>query len=120
LSWTLFDAANIARVREASAQQAQAERAAEVVIGTAPLDFETWRRRFLSNMSLYRARTHAIESASESVRLARISYEAGSRTSTEVLDAELDLFRARAGVVRAQVDSAEALINLELALGHRL
>jgi OMF family outer membrane factor len=84
------------------------------------VDFENYRRRFLYNVSLYKARSHAIESATESVRLAKISYQAGTRTSTEVLDAELDLFRARAGVVRAQVESAEALINLELALGRHI
>ena len=45
---------------------------------------------------------------------------AGTRTSSETLDAELDLFRARAGVVNAQVNASEAQIRLELALGRRL
>jgi outer membrane protein TolC len=54
------------------------------------------------------------------VRLARLSYDAGSRTNTDVLDAELDLFRTRAGVVQSQLSAAEALINLELAFGSSL
>jgi outer membrane protein TolC len=120
LSWTLFDGANIARMREAAASRTAAEKAAEAAALAAPVEFENWRRRFLSNVALYEARSRAIESATESVRLARISYEAGTRTNTDVLDTELDLFRARAGAVRAQLDSAEALINLELALGHKL
>lgn len=120
LTWNIFDGANIARMHEAAARQVQAEKTAAAAVQRAPVEFETWKRRFLSNVALYHARTEAIESATESVRLARISYEAGTRTSSEVLDAELDLFRARAGVVRAQLDSAEALINLELAVGHNL
>lgn len=120
LTWNLFDGANIAKVREAAARQVQAEKAAQAAVDHAPVEFETWKRRFLSSVAQYRARTQAIESANESVRLAHLSYEAGTRTSSEVLDAELDLFRARAGVVRSQVDAAESLINLELAVGHRL
>jgi outer membrane protein TolC len=120
LQWSLFDGGNIARIREAAARQAEAEKTAQIAIDSAPVDFETWKRRFLSNVSLYQARAHAIDSANESVRLARISYEAGVRTSSEVLDAELDLFRARAGVVRAQLDATESWLNLELAVGHPL
>jgi ATP-binding cassette subfamily F protein 3 len=60
------------------------------------------------------------KSAEESVRLAKLAFKAGNGTNTEVLDAELDLFRSRAGIVRAQMDAAEALLNLESALGRRL
>jgi outer membrane protein TolC len=58
-----------------------------------------------------------VDKAQESVRLATLGQKAGTRTTTEVLDAELDSFRSSAGVVSAQMDAAEALINLELALG---
>jgi outer membrane protein TolC len=119
-SWNIFDLGQIARQRVAAAQQVQAERISQAANLRAPADFELWKRRFLTQVQLYKARTHAIESAQESVRLSHLSYEAGTRTSTEVLDTELDLFRARAGAVRAQLDAAESLINLELAVGHHL
>jgi outer membrane protein TolC len=54
------------------------------------------------------------------VRLAKEEERAGTRTSTETLDAELDLFRAKAGVVNALVNAAEAKIRLELALGREI
>jgi outer membrane protein TolC len=58
--------------------------------------------------------------SSEAVRLAKEGRRAGARTSSELLDAELDLFRARAGVVNAQVGMIESLIQLELATGKEL
>jgi len=120
LSWNLFDWGLISRYRESSHQYTQVESAARAALLRAPVEFELWKRRYVSNSELYAARKRAIESAEESVRLARLGYEAGTRTGSEVLDTELDLFRARAGAVRAQVDAAEALLNLELALGHTL
>ena len=121
LSWNIFDGgASIARQKEATYAHQVAEASANAGLIRAPNDFELWKRRFTYNVSLYRARLHAIESAEESVRLAKIGFDAGNRTTVDVLDAELDLFRARAGVVRAQVDAAEAILNLELALGRKL
>ena len=117
LSWMLFDYGMISRAKSAEEQQIQAEQLAHAALLRAPVDFDLWKRKYLSSTQLYFARKRAIESAEESVRLARIGYEAGTRTSTEVLDTELDLFRARAGVVRAQVDATEALLQLELASG---
>ena len=121
LTWNIFDGgASIARQKETVYAQQQAEATADAGIIKAPNDFELWKRRFTYNVALYKARAHAIESAEESVRLAKLGFNAGSRTTVDVLDAELDLFRARAGVVQAQVDAAEAILNLELALGRKL
>ncbi len=120
-TWTLFDlGGTIAKPKIGQARAAQAEARAEAAQIAAPAEFENWKRRFSYNVSLYQARRRAVEAAVESVRLAKIGYNAGSRTNTDVLDAELDSFRARAGVVQAQMGSAEALINLELALGRKL
>jgi outer membrane protein TolC len=121
LTWNLFDGgASIARQKESFQQQVQAEAMARAAALKAPVEVDTWRRRFLTNVSLYRARVRAIEAAEESVRLAKLGQDAGTRTNSDVLDAELDLFRARAGTVRAQLDAAEALINLELSLGRKI
>jgi outer membrane protein TolC len=121
LTWNLFDGGeSIARQRESFHRGAQAEAMARAAVLKAPVEVETWRRRFLYNVSLYRARVRAIEAAEESVRLAKLGQDAGTRTNSDVLDAELDLFRARAGTVKAQLDAAEALINLELSLGRKI
>jgi outer membrane protein TolC len=121
LSWNVFDGgATLARNFESHYRAQQAEAAAESATLRAPQEFETYKRRYIYNASLYRARRRALEMAEESVRLATLGYNAGTRTSTDVLDAELDLIRARAGIVRAQVDGSESLINLELAVGKGL
>src|SRR5205823_4906908 len=112
--------ATIARNAQTHYQAQEAEAASESATLRAPQELETYKRRFLYNAALYRAKKRAVEFAQESVRLATLGYNAGTRTSTDVLDAELDLIRARAGVVRAQVDGSEALINLELAVGKGL
>ena len=85
-----------------------------------PREIDTWRRKFNYSVSLYKARLRAVAQFQESVRLAGIGLKAGTRTHTEMLDAELDLFRARGGLVRAQADAIEALGKLELASGRTL
>jgi outer membrane protein TolC len=121
LSWNVFDGgASLSKNFQTHYQAQQAEAAAESASLHAPQEFEIYKRRYLYNAGLYRAKRRALEMAQESVRLATLGYNAGTRTSTDVLDAELDLIRARAGVVRAQVDGADALINLELAVGKGL
>ena len=120
LSWNLFDGgATLARQKQALYAGIQSESSSRAALLKAPIEFETWKRRYFTNVALFTARKRAIESADESVRLANIGLKAGTRTNTDVLDAELDLFRARAGVVRAQLEATEALINLQLASGRR-
>lgn len=117
-SWNIFDGgATLARMGEGAAQAERAEAAADAIILSAPNELETWKRHYRSNLALYEARKRAVEAAQESVRLAKLGFQAGTRTNTDVLDAELDLFRARAGVVRAQLDAATSMINIELASG---
>ncbi len=121
LTWSFFDGgATIARNRQAVHEHDAAEAAAAAALQKIPNDIELWKRRYRYNAKLYQARKQAIAAAEESVRLARLGNQAGTRTSTDVLDSELDLFRARAGAVRAQLDAAESWINLELSLGRKL
>jgi OMF family outer membrane factor len=121
LTWNLFDGgaaiARKARADDAAAIAREATRQQQIASAG---QFETWKRRYVYNAALYQARRRSVEKSTESVRLATISVRAGTKTHSEALDAELELFRARAGVIRAQVDAAEALAQLELALGHPL
>ena len=87
---------------------------------TSASQFARWKRRYFYNCALYQARLQAVEKSQESVRLAAVAVRAGAATDMDELDAELELFRARAGVVQAQVGATESLAKLELALGHRI
>lgn len=118
LKWDFFDGGeSFAKRQEAAARAREAAAATRADVQRELAELETWKRKYLYNSALYRARLRTIEKANESVRLAKLGLRAGTSTHSEVLDAELDLFRARAGVVRAQADAAEALLRLELATG---
>ncbi|MDR3607529.1 MAG: TolC family protein [Oligoflexia bacterium] len=121
LTWNLFDGGvSYAQSRQAVYQQVQADSRARAAKLQVPYDFAYWKKRFVSNTDHYQARKQDVARSEESVRLAKEEERAGTRTSTETLDAELDLFRAKAGVVNAQVNAEEAQLRLELALGRRI
>lgn len=121
LSWNLFDGgASIAQEKVADAQYREAEQTTRIAALKASDEFEQSKRRFSYSTVLYRARVRAVAKSEESVRLAKIGLRAGTRTHTEVLDAELDLFRSRAGVVQAELDALNSFSNLELAVGRNL
>ena len=121
LKWNLFDGGvSYAQSQQATFRHIQAEKSSQAAKLQVPYDFNYWKRRYLSNTDHYASKQLDITRSEESVRLAREEQKAGTRTSTETLDAELDLFRSRAGVVNAQVNAIEAEIHLELALGREI
>lgn len=121
LRWNIFDGGvAYAKAQESAEQQLQIKKVLETTKLAVPYDFEYWKRRYISNSDHYLSKKLDITRSLESVRLAKEEERAGTRTATETLDAELDLFRARAGAVSAQVNSTEALIHLELVLGKEL
>lgn len=120
LSWTLFDAVAIAHKAYADDTAQIASQTTRQEILTSPNDFDRWKRRYVYNSALYLARKRSVDKSTEGVRLATLSAKAGTNVHSEVLDAELELFRARAGVIQAQVEAAEALAQLELAIGRHL
>jgi outer membrane protein TolC len=61
-----------------------------------------------------------LTSAEESYRVRRILFQNGKATSTELLDAETDLTRARLDALDARVDSRVARVRLAYALGDDL
>ncbi|HVZ79906.1 MAG TPA: TolC family protein [bacterium] len=120
LKWDILDGGlSLAKANEAHerAEQAKSDyRAAQL---QAPYDFDLWKRRLISNVSLYQAKLTDVDKAKESVRLATVGFKAGTKTTTDLLDAELEEYRASAGLVQAQLNAWEALINLELVTGKR-
>lgn len=121
LSWNLFDGMiSISEAKQEKYRAVQAEKSLDEARLNAPVDFEFWKRRYLYSSALYDAKKAEQDKATESVRLAKAGFKAGVRTNTEILDAELDLFRARAGVVNALLGCIEAKAKLELALGKKI
>jgi outer membrane protein TolC len=121
VTWNLFDGASaLAKANEDGEKAKGARDSFEAAQVEAPYDFDLWKRKLISNVALYKAKLTDVDEAKESARLATVGFEAGTRTTTDVLDAELEEYRAAEGLVQAQIDSLEALVNLELSIGKRI
>jgi outer membrane protein TolC len=120
LKWDILDAATLAKPGIASAEFEVAESQRKEAVLNAPTDFELWKRRYIYSSDLYQARLNDIKRADESLRIIHLSFQQGRRIINEVLDAEVDLFRARAGAVQSLFEATEARNQLELVLGKDL
>jgi len=121
LTWTLFDGmTSIARDHQSFQQAVQSEKTLVQARLRAQQDLEFWKRKYMYYGTVFKARQNDVVKAEESVRLARQGKKVGTRTDTDLLDAEGELFRARAGLVNAQIGSLESLVNLELTTGAKL
>ncbi len=121
LNWNLFDGmSSVARSKQTVQQTYQTERTLRQAKIKATKDLDLWRRKFVYFCNVYKSRLADVEKATESVRPAREAIKVGTKTNTDLLDAESELFHAKAGVVNSQIGSIESLINLELALGEKL
>lgn len=120
-NWNIFEGfGSYAKDRQATEQKLQAEKSLAIGENRARTDREQWKRKYLYYCTLYRARLSDVDKASESVRLAAEGRRVGTRTNSDLLDAELELFRARAGVVNAKLGAIESLVSLEVATGQKL
>lgn len=121
LTWDLFDGLkSYARDGQATALRLQAEATLREKQLKAVQDMNFWRSRLTYFSALFDAKKNEVDKARESMRLAREGRNAGIRTNTDLLDAELDLFKAEAGKVNAQVGALESLLQLELSTGTSL
>lgn len=121
LTWNLFDGmTSIAKSKQSVEQRIQSEKTTQMALIKAKQDLEFWNRKYIYFCSVSRSRVSDVAKASESVRLAKEGRKVGARTNTDLLDAEAELFRAKAGLVNAQIGAVEALVNLELATGQSL
>jgi outer membrane protein TolC len=121
LNWNIFDGlVSYSRSKEALANEQIAIKSHEQSRLQARTDYETYRRRYHYNLEKYRARADDVKRSTESMRLARVGFKAGTQTNTDVLDAEQDLFNARANQIRAQYGALESWIRFELAIGRNV
>ncbi len=121
MKWNIFDGgATLASRRQAVlAQRINDEKLAKLD-ANMPVALEEAKRRFSYDVINFKAKLSSIHKAEEAVRLARGGLKAGTRTNTEVLDAVVDLNRARAAALKSQIDAIEALGLLELSIGRPL
>jgi outer membrane protein TolC len=121
MKWNLFDGGeDWASQNQAAIESEIAELNLAKMDQNIPIALEEAKRRFSYDVTNYKAKVSSIKKAEEAVRLARGGVRAGTRTGVEVLDAVVDLNRAKAAAVKSQVDAIEALGQLELAVGHSL
>ena len=119
-NWTIFNVRDFSLMKQNQYKAIAAEKTLRKTQLEAPTEFSFWKKRYLYSASLYLAKNADLKRAEETVRLADAGFKAGVRTTTEVLDAELELFRARAGIVTTQLNCLEAKIKLELSTGEPL
>lgn len=116
--WSLFDGgATLARSQAEGAHAQRAEQAYREAVLNLPADFELWKRRYVYSAHRFAAKGQDVKRSAESFRISTVSFHQGRKTITDVLEAETDLFRARAGVVQALLDAEEARVQLELTIG---
>lgn len=121
LTWNIFDGmTSISRSKQSIEQRYQTEKTLRQARLKAKRDFEMWKRKFIYYCNVYEARLDNIVKTEESVRLSEEGQRAGARTNTDVLDAEAELYRAKAGALNAQVGAIEAVINLEVSVGKKI
>ncbi len=121
MSWNLFDGgAGLASQRQALIANQIAQEKLAQLDENIPVAIEEAKRRFSYDVINYNAKLSSIRKAEEAVRLAKGGVKAGTRTNTEVLDAVVDLNRAKAAAIKSQIDAIEALGELELSVGHML
>lgn len=121
LTWNIFDGlSSNARDKQLIEQSFQAKKTLQIASIKAKNDVDFWKRKFHYNSIVYQSRLNDIKKSDESVRLAKEGRAVGTRTNSDFLDAEAELFRARAGAVNAQIGTIEALVNFELATGNKV
>ncbi|MCL1464550.1 TolC family protein [Argonema galeatum] len=121
LRWNLFDGG--------AAQSRAAQREADVAIAETQfantrnqvrLQVEQSYYNLQSNLENIQTASVALEQAREALRLARLRFQAGVGTQTEVIDAETELTRAEGNRVRAIIDYNRALASLQRSISNLL
>ena len=82
-------------------------------------DVEQYYSQLQSNLDNVQTSSVALNQAREAVNLARLRFQAGVGTQTEVIDAENDLTRAEGNRVTAILDYNRALANLQRSVTSR-
>jgi outer membrane protein TolC len=119
VNWRLFDggaARAAARQAEINAEIADTRFAEQR--NQVRFDVERFYSDLSANLESIQTAEKALEQAQESLELARLRFQAGVGTQTEVIDSETDLTRAEGNLSRSIIDYNRALVNLKRAVSN--
>jgi outer membrane protein TolC len=118
LAWPLATFGRVAaRVREARARLDGVRAARETLIRGIEHEVRLAHTRHRSASAEVEVAIQRVRQAEELERLAGVRFREGVGTSTEVVDAQVSLSRARLGLSQARMERGLAMAELELALG---
>lgn len=121
LHWNIFDGAvSISKSKQSHAQAIASQNNVRIASLQASEDAEIWKKKYLYFCKIMDVKNSQTQKAQEAVRLANESVRAGTKTNSDLIDAELDLFRSRADVLNAHMGLVEALINYQMATGNQV
>jgi outer membrane protein TolC len=118
LSWDVWDwGKNWDGIKEAEARSSQAQISARMLQNQIVFDV---RRRLLEVRTTYETLgvgRSALEAAEEAYRIQSVRYHEGGATTTDLLDSEIDVFRARSAYSQARYDYYLSQAGLARAVG---
>lgn len=119
LQWSLFDGgAARARARQEEADIAISESRFAEQRNVIRFDVEQAYTSLLANRENIETATAALEQARESLRLARLRFQAGVGTQSQVIDAEAALTRAEGNRIQAILGYNRSLASLQRAISN--
>jgi outer membrane protein TolC len=117
LQWDIFDGgAARARARQSETDINIAESQFANQRDTIRFEVEQAYFSLRSNKENITTSTKAVELAEESLRLARLRFQAGVGTQTDVIDAQSQLTTARGNQITAIIDYNQSLVQLQRAV----
>lgn len=115
--WTLFGGFGItAGIRQARHAIEQLKEGLRELVDGIALEVKVAHLNLLQSRKRIDVAREAVGQAQENLRIFREQYSQGLVTSTDVLDAEAQLARARADLTRALYENNAAVVNLENAM----
>jgi outer membrane protein TolC len=119
LDWTFFDGGQSrARARQAEEDVAIAENRFDQTRNQIRREVEEEFFNLQSNQENIDTARVAVEQAEESLRLARLRFQAGVGTQTDVINAQSELTRARGNLLDAIIQYNRSLAALEQAVSN--
>jgi outer membrane protein TolC len=119
VQWRFFDGgAARAQRRGEEIDIELAEVAFEEQRNTIRLEVETAYENSIANQQNIRTASAAVQLAEESLRLARLRFQAGVGTQTDVIDAQTELTRARGNLLTAIVTYNRSIAALQRAVSN--
>ncbi|MFM7613409.1 MAG: TolC family protein, partial [Synechococcales cyanobacterium] len=116
LTWNIFDGGNAqARLEQQQLNARIANTTFAETRNQIRFQVEQSFSNLVANKKNIDTATLALDQAKESLRLARLRFQAGVGTQTEVIDAETDLTRAEGNRVKAILDYNRAMASLQRA-----